>query len=132
MVSEEENIKDYEETIIDVDEVAGTDIKINPDYYIHSVLLKAQKSLTKDNVKDGLVQFRFLIEHAEILCKSAKRLPNDYEERIAEYKKSAEYTKQTNDNMGELSKMCLLANFKLGLMLKEVFNIKASTEPLKF
>lgn len=113
--------KKYDEEIDDVDEIKGTDIKINPDYYIHNAILKAQTALTKDEVKDGFLQYSMLIEHIEDLCRAAGMLPDDYDEEI----KKLQYK---NNDVIEMVKK---ANHKLRLLMKEVFNNKVLTQPLK-
>lgn len=117
----------YEKEIIDIDELIGTDIKINPDFYIHTGLLKAQAALMKDNIKEGFVQYRQFIEHIEVLCDAANMLPEKYEEDITEFQKETEYTKITDP----MIKSVKLANKKLNLIMKSVFNRKISTQPLK-
>lgn len=125
-MKEEEKIKDYEEEILDTDEIIGTDIKINPDYYIHTALLKAQKALIKDNLQEGLIQFRFLVEHVEVLCQAAKRVPVNYLEEIDKFKDSSEYRKETDS----IKKSTILAQKKLYILLTEVFESKTSTQSL--
>lgn len=121
-----EDYNEYDTKIIDVDEIEGTDIKINPDYFIHSALLKAQNCLTKDNLKDGFIQYRVIVEHIEILAKARKRLPTNYEEKIKEFKETKDY----NDTKEELSKSIKLANYKLDLILEVVFSNYAITTPI--
>lgn len=134
-MKETENQEDYkdsiEDSIVDVDEITTTEIKINPDFYIHMALLKAQKALTKDNMKEGLIQFRFLIEHIETLCQAANKIPSNYIELIANFKNSEEYNKNAGE-LGEIGKSMKLANYKIYLLFKEICISKQSTEPLRF
>lgn len=123
---EKKDYKDYDKEIIDIDEVEGVDIKINPDYYIHKALLKAQDALTKDNIKEGFLLYRQFIEHIEILCDAANMLSNEYNEEITKFKNNEDYKKAPED-----VKSMKLANEKLKLLMKEVFTHKASTTPLK-
>jgi Na+-transporting NADH:ubiquinone oxidoreductase subunit NqrF len=122
-----EDFNDYDNRIVDIDEVIGTDVKINPDYYIHSALIKAQQALIKDDVKGGFMQFRVIVEHIEILTRAANMLTPKYAEEVDKYKKTDEYSKE-EDNFVRLTK---LANKKLELLLIEVFANKVSTEPMK-
>ncbi len=117
----------YEKEIIDIDELIGTDIKINPDYYIHTGLLKAQAALMKDNIKEGFTQYRQFIEHIEVLCSAANMLPDTYEEDIKKFKETKDYTDATTD----LIKSVKVANKKLKLIMTSVFNRKITTAPLK-
>lgn len=118
---------DYEEKIIDIDEVIGTDIKINPDYYIHNAIIKAQQALINPEVKIGFMQFRILVENVEILAKAANMLPEDYEKEIEAFKATKEYKEETDTTI----KSVRLANKKLQYILTEVFSAKVSTTPLK-
>lgn len=119
---------EYEEKIIDIDEITGTDIKINPDYYIHLALVNYQQALKKDNPKEGMILARQYIEHIENLAISAGMLPENYDQDIKEYKTKDEYTKAEND----FSKSMRLANYKLRLIMKEVFKRKTITNPLRY
>lgn len=127
MEKKEKEYKDYEKEIIDIDEVTGTDVKINPDFYIHSALIKAQQALTKENMKEGFIQFRVLVEHIEVLCKAANMLSDTYSKGLEDYKKSNEYIDEA-DNLVRASK---LANKKLGLLMQEVFSNKVLTDSIK-
>lgn len=117
----------YDDDIIDVDELEGTDIKINPDYYIHNALLKAQKSLTNENVKEGVLQFKILVEHIEVLCKAANMVTDSYHEEVKKYLSSGEYKSIDND----IIRMAKSANKKIELLMSEVFKGKLTTAPLK-
>lgn len=117
----------YEEQTIDTDEILGTDVKINPDFYIHTGILKAQAALTKDNVKEGFLQYRVLIEHIETLCKAASMIDPDYDTKLKEFKNNDEYKEITDD----LVRMVRLSTYKLELLMKNVFSNKVATEPMK-
>lgn len=121
------NIKDYDKEIIDIDELDDIDIKINPDYYIHKALLKAQESLTKDNITEGFLQYRQFIEYIEVLCNAAGMLEEDYFIEVEKYKKTKDYT----DSQKDIVKSMKLSNKKLYLMMKEVFTAKTATFKLK-
>jgi len=123
-----EDFKDFnkfDNKVLDIDEVGATDIKINPDFYIHNALVKAQQSLVRDDVKAGYAAYRIYVEQVELLCRAANMLPDNYDENIKTFKLSEEYM-QSSDY-----KMILLANKKLELVMTEVFKSKLMTEPLK-
>jgi len=127
-MKEKEKLKDYEDFVIDVDEVQGTDIKINPDYYIHLSLVKLSKSFDGEfNTRDSFLKYRHIVEHIEVLCDAAGFLLDDYKEKVKEYKEKPEYT---NENESYI-KNANLAREKLRLMMKHVFSSKISTEPLR-
>lgn len=116
---------EYDDQIVDTDEVLGTDLKINPDYYIHTAILKAQKSLEDDNVQRGHLKFRIFVEHIEGLCSASKMLTDEYREEIEKYKKSESYI-NSKDNTKEVK----LANKKMQLILKNVFANKTVIDKL--
>jgi len=118
---------EYDDSIGDIPELINTDVNIKPEYYIHKALLKAQDCLLKDDVKAGFMQYRVMVEYIEILCKSANLFPENYEERLDEFKKTKEYIKE-NDNMIKAVK---LANQKLNILMEEVFSTKTATDALK-
>jgi len=123
----ENEFNKLDDKIIDVDEISGTEIKINPDYYIHTALLKAQAAIVDEDMAAGLSRFRMVVEHIEILARAAKMLPTDYDENIKTYLESEEFKEKDVD----LKSGFKIANKKLGLMMSMVFSSKVSTEPLK-
>lgn len=126
-MEQKKNYEYYEKQVIDIDEIDGTDIKINPDFYIHKALLKAQDALAKENLKEGFLQYRQFIEHIEVLCSSAKMLGPEYEEQLESFKNSDQY-KNLNDKTARSIK---LANKKLNLIMSLVFTNKTATFNLK-
>ena len=115
----------YDKDTYDVSEIDNTDIRINPDYYIHHTLMKAQAALIKEDVKIGFLQFRMLVEHLEVLCKSANVIDRDYDEEVKEYLKSDEYL-NAEDSIKDIK----LANTKIRAITKEVFKSRLRTDPL--
>lgn len=109
----------------DIDSLGGMDIKINPDYYIHSALLRAQKCLLKDNLKDGFLAYVVYIEHIETLADAANMLEDDYRVKLDEFRKKL---KDVKDPLANDIKM---SNEKLRLMMSAVFNRKEIKAPLK-
>jgi len=122
----ESEFSEINKSVYEVDELDNVDIKLNPDFYIHNAILKAQSCLVKDDFKAGMLQFRVIIEHVEALCKSANRVAQDYKDKLDEYKKTKEYTK-ADINI----KPALLANKKLELLMENIFSMKTLTDPLR-
>lgn len=118
---------EYEQKIEDVEEIAGTDIKINPDYYIHNAIVKAQAALTSPDVNAGFLQFRVLVENIEILCRAGKMIPDDYQKQLEDFKKQNEYAAEENREI----KAVRLANKKMEILLHKVFAAKVSTAAMK-
>lgn len=119
------NEEKYENETYDVSDMENTDIRINPDYYIHHTLMKAQQALIKEDVNIGFLQFRMIVEHLEVLCKSSNIIDEDYNKAVEDYKTSHDY-KTTDDKIKDIK----LANKKIELLTKEVFKNRLRTDPL--
>jgi hypothetical protein len=117
----------YKDDIIEVDELGMKDIRINPDYYIHFGIIRAQSALSNPDIKQGFLQYRLFVEHIEVLCTAAKILSADYEADLKQYKDSEDFKKETDS----LTRGALLANKKLELLMKEVFSSKTIKAPMK-
>jgi hypothetical protein len=107
--------------------LTDTDYKFNPDVHIFNAIHAAQRALTKDNIAEGFIQYRVIIEHLEVLARPAKLLPDDYDEEIKKFKDSDEYKQEDKD----MARSVKLASKKLGLIMKSVFERKPITEALK-
>lgn len=118
-------VSDWDSKIVDVDEVNIADFKINPDYYIHTALLKAQESLASDNTKVGFLKYVIFVEHIETLCKAAKIVADKYNTAVKDFMNSKEYS-----DADEGVKGVRLANKKLGLMMDAVFSSKTIVDDL--
>ena len=117
---------DLDNDTFNIGEIGIDDIKINPDFYIHTALLKAQDALIKDNIKDGFAQYRILIEHIEVLATASSIIEKPYLIEVENYKNSDEYKKITDEFLKSMS----LANKKLYLIMKSVFRHKTATDSL--
>lgn len=113
--------------IIDLEDVGGAEVKINPDFYIHWGIIKAQTALSNPNVTEAFIQYRLFIEHIEVVARSAKYLSDEYDKKVKEFLDSDEYKNETDKNV----KQALLANKKLELVCYEVFSQRISFKPLK-
>ena len=121
---------EYSNKVLELDEVEGTDVKINPDYYIHKALLRAQEALVKENMKEGFMQFRQCVEYIEVLCDAAKMLNDDYRNKVKLFIEE-EDKKESKGPDDQLAKSVRIANKKIGLILSEVFTYKTATFNLK-
>lgn len=122
-----EEISDFDSKIKDIDEVTGTDIKINPDFYIHFALIRAQQALLSDDIKGAFLKYRLFIEHIEVLCRAANLLTEEYDKTIKEFTDSSEYKDEINGDI----RGSKLANKKLLLLMSEVFKGKTIVEPIR-
>jgi len=110
----------------DIESFGDTEIKINPDFYIHNAILKAQNALMKEPLSESIAYYRHLVEHVEILCKSASMVDTDYNKNIEEFKNSKEVKSMSADKQHHA-----IANKKLELLLEYVFSKKVIDQPLK-
>lgn len=124
---EDNDIAELDANTLNVDEINTTEIKINPDVYIHNAILKAQSALINPDTKAGFLQFRVLVENIEVLCRSSTRVPPDYDTKISDYKNTDDYKKETDSFVKSVN----LAHKKLELLLTFVFASKISTQPLE-
>lgn len=102
-----------------------TEITINPNFYIHSALVLAQRALMSENLIDGMSKYIHLINNAEVLARSARIISDDYDEAIKAFKDSDDYK-----NVPESIKNNKLANKKLGLITSALFDSGKVTEKL--
>lgn len=126
MSDETDFYQEYEKRTYDADNVIATDIKINPDFYIHKAIIKAQDCLTKENMKDGFMQYIIVMDHVEMLCRSAKIIvTEEYNTEIDSFKNTKEY-KEESDRIQQLVK---LANKKMQLMTTALFEKRTVWTP---
>ena len=111
----EQQMVNFENNIdIDTDTLSNTEIRINPSFYQHLNLLKAQDSLVKDDVKAGMLQYFVNAEHMEVLCRASNNLPPQYDEDIKAIKKI------TNED--DLIGMARAATKKYEILLSYLFS----------
>ncbi len=124
---EADDFKDYEKEVMDFDELgSSTEVKVNPQYYIHSSLMKISKVFEEDDLKVWSIKYRQIVEHIEILCKAAKMQPDDYDEKLRGFMNSESYKKKEGH-----AKSFSLAEKKLSLLLGEVFESKTIIDNLE-
>lgn len=113
--------KNYDMDVLDFDDKFDPNIKITPNYYIHMALLMAQKTLMisvmKTDIREGLTAYSILIEHIEMICKAAEYIDNTYDNKIKEYRDGEECKDINNESI----KLAKISNFKLQILLKEIF-----------
>jgi hypothetical protein len=127
MENPQEEYEKYESQIIDIDEIEGTDIKINPAYYMHTALVGSQRALANTDLIVGMIQFINIIEDLEGILISNKLIPADYDTQIAEYKKKEEVTK-LKDSTQQLFKIAI---FKKRLLQAAIYSNVTLTMPMK-
>lgn len=105
------------------EDIFDTEIKINPSFYVHLALIKAQEALVKDDVRAGFAQYRSIVEHLEVIARAAKMIRTDYDEEINNF-----LTQDKNylDTPDDYAKSMKLANKKLALITKAFFESRTS------
>lgn len=115
----------YDGDSLDADEIIQTDVKINPDFYIHTALLKSQQALLNPSINEGFKQYRMFIEHIEGLCRASKIIDATYDEEIKKFEEAEK------DEKDSTIKFARISNKKIELLMREVFNRKPIKEPMK-
>lgn len=114
-----------EENTPDFDEFPDMTESLDAQSLLAGAIVKAQNSLTNQNVNDGFIQFRVLIENAEIIAKSAMLIDAKiFDSEIEKFMQSSEYLGVPSERLNEMAKSVRLANKKLGLILESVFKSK--------
>lgn len=111
------------------DDFSNIDIRIKPNFYIHTALLMIQRTLAFSvikNASDGLIAYSVLVEQIESLCRAAKHISDDYDEDVKKFTEEQEKQKDVRQDV----KMARLANKKLELLMKNVFATSPSQAPL--
>lgn len=131
----EDGTNPFEDFNLNPDEIGDVDIKINPDFYIHQAIIKAQNSLLQPDLKNGFLLFSLFIEHIETIAEASGRLMPEYEDNIKEWKAKVDYDKkkaeEKTDQLKSLAIDYKLANFKLKLVMESVFKSKPINNPIR-
>jgi len=126
---------DYEKETFTDEDIGQTDTKIQPEYYIHHAIVKAQNALVEDNPQQGFLKFRALIEHLEALANSASLIHDDEildEENEKTYKQLLDEFRNTQkDEKRPEFKEVRIANYKFKLICQKAFENKTITSPLQ-
>lgn len=130
-MSTKEQFDEFDAKIMNVDEVGATDIKLNPDYYLHLSLSALSKVFMSDISAGEMFQkYRHIVEHLEILSKASNQLDAEqFDKDIEKFKKE---NKEYKDAEKGTSKSMILAREKLRLMMTRVFSNKTATDPIAF
>lgn len=108
------------------EETLDTNISVNPDFYIHLAIIKMQNTMMTDNLNDGLIKYRILGEHLEMLCRAASMLPTDYDEQIRKFKEGEDFKSAENNLIAHTK----LANKKSEIILTMFFSKKPIIQTL--
>lgn len=119
------SIYNYNDDDVDLLDLPERDIKFNPDIFIFRSLLSAIESLKGDNLTESFAKFQILIETAESIARGAQRLSPDYNEQLADFKKSSEYL-----DAKESVRSQRVANKKIELLMKSISEGQAINSPL--
>lgn len=122
-----DNVKDdVKDNVIDQEEVFGSDIQLKPEFFIHNAIAKAQQSLA-DGGNEGFTKFVHLIHNAESLCHAANMVSDEYDNELDEWFKEKGYNKKQL----QLADQVAIANKKMELLMREIFENKTVTGELK-
>lgn len=113
---------------INEDEINIQEVRLDPESLFVNTLFKMQNALVKDDIKAGLIQFRMLVEHAEMLAIAMNKLDADYEQEVEAFKKTPEYL---DEKLTDDIRSARLANKKAGLLLKGYMKYRPATAAMK-
>lgn len=117
---------DFDDVTMEHGDLEDVDIKVNPDFYVHKALVKLQDALLNENLKEGLIRFRLITDHIEVLAKSARMVGLvDYDEKVAVFERGL----KGDDREMKLFKV---ANYKVELIMSEIFSAKTINQPVRF
>lgn len=102
-------------TFDEIDEL-GTDLKINPDYYIHKAIVKAQDCFDGVGLKEGMAKFRIFINQLEIISKACGNVHKDYNDKVRHYVESEDFKRITDEEY----KGFKIAEYKFKLIMEDI------------
>lgn len=110
-------------------DINDTNIRINPNFYIHVALLRAQSTLSNTgNLQDNIINYFVMVEHIEALSKAARHVTQEYDDKIKAYLESEDYTKTADGRL----KLAKLANKKLNELTSAFFQSTPLKQSLKY
>lgn len=110
-------------------DVNDTNVRINPNFYIHVALLRAQSTLSAGgNLQDNILNYFVMVEHIEALSKAARHVTPEYDETIKSFLKSDEYAAGGDGRL----KLAKLANKKLLELTSAFFQSTPLKQSLKY
>ena len=113
---------DNEKEIYDIENF-GINIRLKPDYYIHLALQQLTRVFDGDVTEtEGFKKYVHLIHHLEILVRSAKMLPKNYEDEIKTISNTEKYK-----SLGKVEADVFLAREKFNLFIGSVFGKAPAT-----
>lgn len=111
-----EELPEYKDHVIDEDEVLKTNLKINPDFYLHLAIVQCQKAISGEDPKQNMIKFWAAVELLESITRSSGELPEGYEKEIDKIR--------DNDVDDADRKMWMINRRKYELCIKAAFDSK--------
>lgn len=113
-------VNDFAGEEIDTDALKGTEVKINPSFYQHLNLMKAQECLVAEDLKSGMVQYFVNAEHMETLARASNNLPPEYETELK--KRLEEKGVKTDVDTNNIIDLAKRSKIKYELLLSHIFS----------
>lgn len=110
------------------DDIDMSDVRVNPEYYIHTGILRAQIALgMSDDYKEGVKKFVAFVEHIESIAKGFMDLKDsEYADKIKEEKE-----KDVDSNQDIYLRLMRIANKKIELLMRNIKGTKTITSIAK-
>ena len=120
-------LKDYQQYDAMGDFEAVRDVKVEPDYYLHYAFVSLQEAFKNDDYREAMRSYTFRVDHLETLARAFGRIPQDFTERLEEFKKSKEYSGEQDD----LLRLFKLARQRVFLIGNVIGDSKAVIQKLR-
>lgn len=117
----------YNDSIEDENVKIDTDIKINPDYYIHHLLMKIQGAISDNDLNVGFTKYFLLVEQLETIAESSGLLDNAMDDAEKTYKEAIEEKEKELEKLHEKDSKdtvmrTKIANYKLKIITESLFS----------
>lgn len=134
MSKEATNQMDFQNSIENIDELDIQENKINPQYYIHNMIINIQNCLSPQSgdLQSGILRFMIMVKQFESLVRAKNGLSKEYDTAIEEYVKSEAHTKNNGEIFAGVNKRDYDLSIKKNeLLQKEVFANTKILRPMK-
>jgi len=118
---------DYDKDILNITADMDVDLKLNPDFYIHTAILSAQKALLiaslEGKASDGVNAYSIFVKQIQMIAESAGYVNDETRKTIVE---------QLSSDDGNIVTRANNSSQRLGLILGDIFGHKPQFGSLTF
>lgn len=115
----------YENKVLDADSLTGVEMEVKPEFHIHMALLGLTKCMTSDNIQEGFMKYRILVEHLQSICEATDKInPTTLNKEIDDF------IKDKKIDMNKEEDKIKVAQFKLKLLMKAIYSMRTDTSSI--